>query len=87
MPWPIDDQRDQDPAVSLVGADHRRQIRERLLLERSIAERHGFAFFADYFADRRRKDWGLNRLAHETGQTRDWVRGVMRRYRSLGQPA
>ena len=29
---------------------------------------------------RRRRGWGLDRLAQETGQTRDWVRGVMRRY-------
>ena len=57
-----------------------RQVRERLLLERRIAMRHGFGCFADYFADRRVQGWGLNRLARETGQTRDWVRGVMRRY-------
>jgi hypothetical protein len=87
MPWPIDDQRDQDPAVYLVGPDYRKQVRERLLLERSIAKRHGFACFADYFAHRRAQGWGLNRLAHETGQTRDWVRGVMRRYAALGTNA
>jgi hypothetical protein len=80
MQWPIDDQRDQDPAVFPLGRGARVQVRERLLLERSIAKRHGFACFADYFVDRRAQGWGLNRLAHETGQTRDWVRGVIRRY-------
>jgi len=76
MRWPIDDRSDQDLAA--VG----KQVRERLLLERSIARRHGFACFADYFVARRERGWGLDRLAHETGQTRDWVRGVMRRYGS-----
>jgi len=83
MRWPIDDRSDQDFASYLVGLGARKQIRERLLLERSIARRHGFACFADYFTARRACGWGLDRLAHETGQTRDWVRGVMRRYRSV----
>src|ERR1700738_5170839 len=87
MPWPIDDRRDQDPVLHLAGPDLRRHVRERLLLERSIAKRHGFGCFADYFAHRRAQGWGLNRLAHETGQTRDWVRGVMRRYGTLGVAA
>src|SRR5712692_10138128 len=65
MPWPIDDQRDQDPVVHLVGPDLRPRVRERLWLERSIAKRHGLGCFADYFADRRAQGWGLNRLAHE----------------------
>lgn len=77
MSWPIDDRtRDLDAAQAVLSAP----IRERLALERRLAERFGFACFADYFADRRARAWGLDRLAHETGQTRDWVRGVMRRY-------
>ena len=82
MRWPIDDRSDQDLAGYLVGLGAGKQIRERLMLERSIARRHGYACFADYFTARRARGWGLDRLAHETGQTRDWVRGVMRRYRS-----
>jgi hypothetical protein len=80
MRWPIDDQGDQDLAGRLFSLGVGRQVRERLLLERSIARRHGFRCFADYFTARRRRGWGLDRLAQETGQTRDWVRGVMRRY-------
>ncbi|MHB8589400.1 MAG: hypothetical protein ACYDA0_11180 [Candidatus Dormibacteraceae bacterium] len=82
MRWPIDDQGDQDLAGYLFGLGIGRQVRERLLLERSIANRHGFDCFADYFAARRARGWGLDRLAQETGQTRDWVRGGMRRYGS-----
>ena len=78
--WPIDDRSDQDLAGHLFGLGFGRQVRERLLLERSIARSHGYACFADYFMARRERGWGLDRLAHETGQTRDWVRGVMRRY-------
>lgn len=80
MRWPIDDRRDQDLAGHLVRLGVQKQVRERLLLERSIAIRHGFACFADYYLARRARGWGLNRLAQDTGQTRDWVRGVMRRY-------
>ena len=71
---------DQDLAGRLFSLRVGRQVRERLLLERSIAKRHGFLCFADYFRARRQRGWGLDRLAQETGQTRDWVRGVMRRY-------
>jgi|ERR1700682_4864296 len=80
MRWPIDDKRDQDLAGYLVRHRIGKPVRERLLLERSIATRHGFACFADYYLARRARGWGLNRLAQETGQTRDWVRGVIRRY-------
>jgi hypothetical protein len=80
MRWPIDDRSDQDLAAYLYGLGVGKQVKERLLLERNIAMRHGFACFADYFMARREWGWGLDRLAHETGQTRDWVRGVMRRY-------
>ena len=76
MHWPIDVQSDRAP-----GAVPNSRARARLELERSIATVHGFACFADYFADRRRRGWGIDRLARETGQTREWVRGVMRRYR------
>ncbi len=84
MRWPIDDRREQDLAEHLTGVG--RQVRERLILERSIARSHGFACFADYFTARRAEGWGLDRLAQETGQTRDWVRGVIRRYGS-GTPS
>lgn len=84
MPWPIDDRPDEDPAHYALPPALGRQVRDRLLLERRIARLHGFACFADYYADRRAMGWGLNRLARETGQSRDWVRGVMRRY---GNPA
>src|ERR1700687_2910547 len=80
MRWPIDDNSDQDLAGYLYPNGLGKQVRQRLLLERSIARRHGFACFADYYVARRARGWGLNRLAQETGQTRDWVRGVMRRY-------
>lgn len=82
MRWPIDDNVDHDLAGYLFRLGLGRQVRERLLLERSIAKRLGFACFADYYAARRAQGWGLDRLAQETGQTRDWVRGVMRRYGS-----
>jgi hypothetical protein len=82
MRWPIDDKRDYDPNGSLFRVDLQRQVRERLALERRIAKRLGFACFADYYAARRAEGWGLDRLARETGQTRNWVRGVMRRYPS-----
>jgi hypothetical protein len=85
MPWPIDDQPDEDPSVYLMKPSLTRPARARLQLEREIARGHGFACFADYYADRRSRGWGLDRLARETGQTRDWVRGVMRRYGSLGR--
>jgi hypothetical protein len=84
MRWPIDDRTDHDLAGRLFGLGVRRQVRERLLLERSIAMSHGFGCFADYFMARRERGWGLDRLARETGQTRDWVRGVMRRYGAGG---
>jgi len=80
MRWPIDDNGDHDLTGYLFRLGLGRQVRERLLLERSIAKRLGFACFADYYAARRAQGWGLDRLAQETGQTRDWVRGVMRRY-------
>jgi hypothetical protein len=80
MRWPIDDGSNQDLAGHLVQLRVASQVRDRLLLERLIATRHGFACFADYYQARRARGWGLNRLAQETGQTRDWVRGVMRRY-------
>ena len=80
MRWPIDDNSDQDLAGYLYPNGLGKQVRQRLLLERSIARRHGFACFADYYVARRARGWGMNRLAQETGQTRDWVRGVMRRY-------
>jgi hypothetical protein len=82
MRWPIDDNGDHDLTGYLFRLGLGRQVRERLLLERSIARRLGHACFADYYAARRAQGWGLDRLAHETGQTRDWVRGVMRRYGS-----
>ena len=82
MRWPIDDNGDHDLASYLFRLGLGRQVRERLLLERSIAEGLGFACFEDYYAARRAQGWGLDRLAQETGQTRDWVRGVMRRYGS-----
>ncbi|HVS49018.1 MAG TPA: hypothetical protein VHJ99_08960 [Candidatus Dormibacteraeota bacterium] len=80
MRWPIDDNSDQDLGAYLFRPGLGKQVRERLLLERSIAKRHGFACFADYYMARRARGWGMNRLAQDTGQTRDWVRGVMRRY-------
>jgi hypothetical protein len=80
MRWPIDDRSDQDLTGYMFDLGLGKQARDRLLLERSIARRHGFACFADYFIARRERGWGLDRLAQETGQTRDWVRGVMRRY-------
>jgi hypothetical protein len=80
MRWPIDDTGNQNLAGHLAQLGVGKQVRERLLLERRIAMRHGFACFADYYLARRARGWGLNRLAQETGQTRDWVRGVMRRY-------
>lgn len=80
MHWPIDDRGDQDPAVYLYANGVGRQVRERLILERAIAIRHGFACFLDYYAARRGQGWGLDRLARETGQTRWWVRGSVRRY-------
>ena len=89
MRWPIDDKTEQDLAGRLFGPRVGKQVQERLLLERSIAKRHGFLCFADYYIARRRCGWGLDRLALETGQTRDWVRGVMRRYgpgRSSAEP-
>ena len=81
MPWPIDDYRGDEPLADLLSRNLGSHVRDRLLLERSIAARHGFACFADYYAARRAEGWGLNRLARDTGQTREWVRGVMRRYR------
>lgn len=86
MRWPIDDNGDHDLAGYLFRLGLGRQVRERLLLERRIAKRHGFACFADYYTARRARGWGLDRLAQETGQTRDWVRGVMRRY-GAGSPS
>lgn len=80
MRWPIDDNSDRDLGAYLFQPGLGKQVRERLLLERSIAKRHGFACFADYYMARRARGWGMNRLAQDTGQTRDWVRGVMRRY-------
>jgi hypothetical protein len=86
MRWPIDDKSDQELAGHLLALRVGKQVRERLFLEHSIARRHGFACFADYFAARRTRGWGLDRLAQDTGQTRDWVRGVMRRYGSASSP-
>jgi len=82
MRWPIDDNGDHDLTGYLFRLGLGRQVRERLLLERSIARRLGYSCFADYFAARRAQGWGLDRFAQETRQTRDWVRGVMRRYGS-----
>ncbi|MHB8612413.1 MAG: hypothetical protein ACYDAL_08285 [Candidatus Dormibacteraceae bacterium] len=87
MRWPIDDKADQDLAGRLFSLRAGKQVRERLLLERSIADRHGFPCFADYYLARRQRGWGIDRLAQETGQTRDWVRGVTRRYGSGGGSA
>jgi hypothetical protein len=84
VPWPRDDNRDEDPATATLPPALGRHVRERLVLERRIARRFGFLCFADYYADRRAQGWGLNRLARETGQTRDWVRGVVRRYDARG---
>src|SRR5258708_13298023 len=85
MRWPIDDNGDHDLAGYLFRLGLGRQVRERLLLERRIAKRHGFACFADYYTARRARGWGLDRLAQETGQTRDWGGGVVRRY-GAGSP-
>jgi len=57
MRWPIDDRSDQDLAGYLYGLGVGRQVKERLLLERNIAMRHGFACFADYFMARRERGW------------------------------
>jgi hypothetical protein len=62
MRWPIDDRSDQDLAGYLFGLGVGKQVRERLLLERSIARRHGFACFADYFMARRARGWGTGWL-------------------------
>lgn len=80
MPWPLDDEPDRDPATHAFSPGLTKPARDRLVLERRIARRMGFSCFADYYADRRGLGWGINRLARETGQTREWVLGVMRRY-------
>src|SRR3982074_689193 len=80
MRWPIDDNGDHDLGGYLFRLGLGRQVRERLLLERRIANEPWFACFADYYAGRRARGWALDRLAQETGQTRDWMRGVMSRY-------
>ncbi len=80
MRWPIDDRPEQDPAGYALAPPLTRAARERLVLERSIARRLGFACFAEYYRQRRSLGWGINRLRRETGQTRDWILGVMRRY-------
>src|SRR5258708_8735044 len=72
MRWPIDDRTDHDLAGRLFGLGVRRQVRERLLLERSIARRHGFACFPDYFMARRERGWGLDPPARETRQPTTW---------------
>lgn len=80
MRWTTDAIAGADPSVVPLPRGADRRMRERLVLERRIALEHGFACFADYFADRRGRGWGLDRLARETGQSRDWMRGVVRRY-------
>ncbi len=80
MRWPIDDRPEQDPAGYSLEPPLTRAARERLVLERAIARRLGFTCFAEYYRQRRSLGWGINRLTRETGQTRDWILGVMRRY-------
>src|SRR5258708_34394489 len=75
MRWPIDDNGDHDLAGYLFRLGLGRQVRERLLLERRIAKRHGFACFADYYTARRARGWGLDRLRHGAGPRREWGRG------------
>jgi hypothetical protein len=53
MRWPIDDKTEQDLAGRLFSVRVGKQVQERLLLERSIAKRHGFLCFADYYMARR----------------------------------
>jgi hypothetical protein len=55
--WPVDDLSEQDLASHLVDLGVGKQVRERLLLERSIVRRHGFACFADFFTARRALGW------------------------------
>lgn len=83
MRWPIDTA-DADPQLRELPASLGPRARARIVDERRIASRLGFASFADYYRDRRLKGWGLNRLARETGQSRDWVRGAVRRYDGTG---
>ena len=45
----------------------------------------GFASFDEYFKTRRSEGWGYNRIARETGQTRDWVRGCRRRLENVSR--
>ncbi|MDQ6771659.1 MAG: hypothetical protein M3024_01515 [Candidatus Dormibacteraeota bacterium] len=85
MAWPIDDGSDDGWPHFGPRAGLTRPARERLALERRIALSLGFRCFADYYSDRRARGWGLNRLSRETGQTRDWVRGAMRRYGPVDQ--
>jgi hypothetical protein len=80
MAWPIDNKAGKEAVDYLADPLLQRRVRERLQEEHGIAVRMGFGCFAEYFADRRARGWGLNRLARETGQTKDWIRGVMRRY-------
>ena len=56
---------------------------ERLRQEEAIAAQLGFACFDEYFKTRRAQGWGYNRIARETGQTRDWVRGCRRRLENV----
>ena len=56
---------------------------ERLRQEEAIAVQLGFASFDEYFKARRAQGWGYNRIARETGQTRDWVRGCRRRLENV----
>lgn len=58
--------------------------RQRLQQEQDIAERLGFPDFESYFRTRRAQGWGYLRLASETGQSREWVRGA--RYRIEAVP-
>jgi hypothetical protein len=53
MRWPIDDQGDQDLAGYLFDLGVGKQVRERLFLERSMAQQQGFACFVDYVVARR----------------------------------
>lgn len=56
---------------------------ERLRQEQAIAVELGFASFDEYFKTRRAEGWGYTRIARETGQTRDWVRGSRRRLENV----
>ena len=56
----------------------------RLAEEQAIALRLGFETFEAYIRERRAAGWGYQRLAKETGRTREWVRGSLRRLEPRG---